>query len=88
CTRYDLWGIPELPEDATAEADEENKPKRQASGNVSLEEAWGLYRFKSGFGGQVVNYPGAFDYVYSPARYWLWTKVVPRVLGAKRRLGD
>ena len=35
---------------------------------------WGVYRFKQGFGGQVVRYVGAYDYVYRPALAWLYNK--------------
>ncbi|MBI4302438.1 MAG: peptidoglycan bridge formation glycyltransferase FemA/FemB family protein [Chloroflexi bacterium] len=68
CTSYDLWGIPD-----------------EAPG-TSLSEAvnrrgglWGVYRFKQGFGGNLVVHGGALDYVCSPARYWLWTQIAPRL---------
>lgn len=32
----------------------------------------GLSRFKKGFGGSVIEYPGAFDYVFDKKRYWLY----------------
>jgi len=41
-------------------------------------DLWGVYRFKQGFGGQVTRYAGAFDYVYSPVLYRLWTQLLPR----------
>jgi hypothetical protein len=41
-------------------------------------DLWGVYRFKQGFGGQVTRYAGAFDYVYSPVLYKLWTQLLPR----------
>ncbi|MBI2908194.1 MAG: peptidoglycan bridge formation glycyltransferase FemA/FemB family protein [Chloroflexi bacterium] len=96
CRRYDLWGIPEVPEGEGARSAEREAgdggqgsgARETASGNASLEGAWGLFRFKTGFGGEIVHCPGAFDYVYSRARYWLWTQVVPRVLGARRRMAD
>ncbi|MFB0546727.1 MAG: peptidoglycan bridge formation glycyltransferase FemA/FemB family protein [Anaerolineae bacterium] len=37
---------------------------------------WGVYRFKQGFGGEVVRYVGTYDYVYSPISYWLYNKAV------------
>lgn len=63
CVAYDLWGIPD--EVGRAAAGEE----AAVPGNGGL---WGPYRFKLGFGGKVVRYAGAFDHVYSPARYRLW----------------
>jgi peptidoglycan pentaglycine glycine transferase (the first glycine) len=46
---------------------------------------WGVYRFKQGFGGQVRRYAGAFDYVYFPALYRLWTQLLPRYRGLAAR---
>jgi peptidoglycan pentaglycine glycine transferase (the first glycine) len=47
---------------------------------------WGVYRFKRGFGGEFVRHIGAWDYPVSGLRYWLYTAVMPRVLGAMRWL--
>jgi len=44
------------------------------------EDKWpGVTRFKKGFNGQEVNYPGAYDLVYSKFWYWLY-KIGRRVL--------
>lgn len=40
----------------------------EGSSNTALA---GVGRFKSGFGGEVVRYAGAFDYVYMRPLYWL-----------------
>ncbi len=65
CTRYDLWGIPdELGLDPAAEA-----PDPPAG-------LWGVWRFKRGFGGEIVRYVGAWD-------AYLW----PGVGAVARRLG-
>lgn len=61
CTRYDLWGIPSA-DPATLEAE-----FTQRSDGL-----WGVYRFKRGFGGDVVRSIGAFDYVYNPLLYKLY----------------
>ncbi|MDA8219040.1 MAG: peptidoglycan bridge formation glycyltransferase FemA/FemB family protein [Dehalococcoidales bacterium] len=37
----------------------------------------GVYLFKRGFGGTVARTVGAYDYLYAPARYWLWTRGLP-----------
>lgn len=61
CTRYDLWGIPDKTEQ-TLEA--EFAERRDG--------LWGVYRFKRGFGGDIVRSVGAFDYVYNPLLYRLY----------------
>lgn len=58
CTLYDLWGVPDLNED-----DLEAKFASQPGG------LWGVYRFKRGFGGQLVRTEGAWDRVYKPVMY-------------------
>ena len=58
CTRYDLWGIPDA-DVATLEAEFKQR-------NEGL---WGVYRFKRGFGGEVVKSVGAYDYIYNPLLY-------------------
>ncbi|MCS7285843.1 MAG: peptidoglycan bridge formation glycyltransferase FemA/FemB family protein [Anaerolineae bacterium] len=64
CLTYDLWGIPdEVGQDPKRYWDE--PPERH-------DGLWGVYRFKRGFGGNVVRYTGAWDYVYSPAWYTLY----------------
>lgn len=58
---YDLWGIP----DEVGRAPEEfTETVSDRAGGL-----WGVYRFKQGFGGRVVRYVGAWDYVYSPLWY-------------------
>ncbi len=51
CTAYDLWGIPPT--------DEPPDAAQGAQQNVR-DGLWGVYRFKQGFGGEVVSYPGIF----------------------------
>lgn len=61
CTTYDLWGIPDQPEEAL-----ENQFTNRSDG------LWGVYRFKRGFGGEVRRTIGAWDKVYRPALYRLY----------------
>jgi lipid II:glycine glycyltransferase (peptidoglycan interpeptide bridge formation enzyme) len=61
CTGYDLWGVPDEDE-GTLEAEFEQRH----------DGLWGVYRFKRGFGGQLVRSVGAWDRVYAPARYQLY----------------
>lgn len=66
CIEYDLWGVP----DENLDTLEENFTSR----NDGL---WGVYRFKRGFGGELKRSVGAWDRVYNPVLYRLysyWTK--------------
>jgi lipid II:glycine glycyltransferase (peptidoglycan interpeptide bridge formation enzyme) len=62
CTSYDLWGVPDAPEEEL----EQNFTDRQ-------DGLWGVYRFKRGFGGKLVRSVGAWDlrlnpWIYPPYR--------------------
>jgi lipid II:glycine glycyltransferase (peptidoglycan interpeptide bridge formation enzyme) len=46
---------------------------------------WGVYRFKQGFGGEIVPWIGAWDYPVSPLLYWLYTVAMPRIMERMRR---
>ena len=66
CTTYDLWGVPDEDEQ-TLEADFTRR-----SGGL-----WGVYRFKRGFGGELLRAAGPWDRVYQPAIYRfysLWSR--------------
>jgi peptidoglycan pentaglycine glycine transferase (the first glycine) len=61
CQRYDLWGIPDAPEEEL----ENNFTDRH-------DGLWGVYRFKRGFGGQIQRTVGAADRVYNKLVYKLY----------------
>ncbi len=61
---YDLWGIP----DASAEELEEQFIQRS-------DGLWGVYRFKRGFGGEVVRSVPAYVRVYKPLLYRVYQKI-------------
>lgn len=61
---YDLWGIPD--------ADEETLEAQFSERSDGL---WGVYRFKRGFGGQVVRSSPAFVKVYKPLLYKAYEKI-------------
>ena len=63
-TTYDLWGIPDA-----SEAELEEQFMQRSDG------LWGVYRFKRGFGGEVVRSAPAFVRVYKPLLYCLYQKV-------------
>lgn len=53
---------------------------RGVSGDITDENnpLYGLYRFKKGFGGELTEFIGDWDCVYSPFFYALWTKAMPK----------
>lgn len=65
CRTYDLWGIPDEV-GVNPEAYREDYAEQRGG-------LWGVYRFKQGFGGQVVRYTGAWDLPLSAVGYRLYT---------------
>jgi lipid II:glycine glycyltransferase (peptidoglycan interpeptide bridge formation enzyme) len=61
CAWYDLWGVPD--------ADEQTLEANFSSRSDGL---WGVYRFKRGFGGQLMRAPAAWDRVYNAALYKMY----------------
>jgi lipid II:glycine glycyltransferase (peptidoglycan interpeptide bridge formation enzyme) len=55
---YDLWGVPD-----------EDEAVLEAGFEQRHDGLWGVYRFKRGFGGQLVRTVGAWDRVYNPLLY-------------------
>ena len=55
CTGYDLWGVPD-----------EVGLNPDAPIPDPPEGMWGVWRFKRGFGGEIVRYVGAWDRAYYP----------------------
>lgn len=47
---------------------------------VETDRMWGVWRFKSGFNGEVVRFIGAWDYPARPLLYRLYTRAIPRYL--------
>lgn len=45
---------------------------------------WGVWRFKAGFNGQVVQHIGAWDFPNKPLFYWVYTGLIPRYLDFMR----
>jgi lipid II:glycine glycyltransferase (peptidoglycan interpeptide bridge formation enzyme) len=52
---------------------------------VESDPMWGVYRFKQGFGADLVRHIGAYDYVNSRLLYWVYTVGMPRLLSFMRR---
>jgi lipid II:glycine glycyltransferase (peptidoglycan interpeptide bridge formation enzyme) len=61
CQTYDLWGVP----DEDFESLEEGFTTRS-------DGLWGVYRFKRGFGGQLLRASGPWDRVYNNLLYQLY----------------
>ncbi len=57
-TYYDMYGVPD--------ADPE---QLEAQFETRSDDLWGVYRFKRGWGGQVIRSIGAWDRVYNPLIY-------------------
>jgi lipid II:glycine glycyltransferase (peptidoglycan interpeptide bridge formation enzyme) len=61
CTEYDLWGVPDFPEEDL-----------EAHFTERREGLWGVYRFKRGFGGTLKRSAAALDKPYRPFLYRLY----------------
>jgi peptidoglycan pentaglycine glycine transferase (the first glycine) len=48
------------------------------------DQMWGVYRFKSGLGGEVIRTMGAWDYTCRKGMYRLYTHTLPRILNLMR----
>ena len=71
CRSYDLWGIPD-------EIGDILEQKGELPGYSRTDGLWGVYKFKAGFGKNVVVFPGAYDYVYQPLPYSVISPVLSR----------
>jgi peptidoglycan pentaglycine glycine transferase (the first glycine) len=69
CKAYDMWGIPDYSED-----------ELEAGFQGRSDGLWGVYRFKRGFGGEVVRSMGAWDRAYKPLHYAMY-KLGLRLIG-------
>jgi lipid II:glycine glycyltransferase (peptidoglycan interpeptide bridge formation enzyme) len=62
CVSYDLWGVPDYPlDDLEAQFTERN------------DGLWGVYRFKRGFGGDLIQTAGAWDQSLNPLKYQIYS---------------
>ena len=72
CTSYDFWGIPDSFGQAAATSDATERARLEAA--AQADPLHGVFRFKKGFGGQIVRYLPAYDQVYMPALYRFWQR--------------
>lgn len=63
CVEYDLWGAPD-----------EDERVLEAGFQSRSDGLWGIYRFKRGFGGQVIRAAQARDKVYQPLLYSVYRR--------------
>jgi lipid II:glycine glycyltransferase (peptidoglycan interpeptide bridge formation enzyme) len=69
CETYDLWGIPEQDPESVKSDDQ-----TMIAGTRG--DDWrGLYRFKTGFGGEIVSYPTVLERRHVPVLPWLARKL-------------
>jgi lipid II:glycine glycyltransferase (peptidoglycan interpeptide bridge formation enzyme) len=73
CTTYDLWGVPD-----------EDRETLEGQFVERSDGLWGVYRFKRGFGGELVRTVGTWDRVHAPLRYQLYKGA----LALRDRLGS
>lgn len=69
CTSYDLWGVPDA-----------NEEILEAQFTERYDGLWGVYRFKRGFGGELVRYTGLWEKALSPL-YPFAAKLYNRIRG-------
>lgn len=70
---YDLWGVPD-----------EDEAALEAGFEARSDGLWGVYRFKRGWGGQLVRSIGAWDRVFNPwlyAAYRVYVRLRRQTLG-------
>jgi lipid II:glycine glycyltransferase (peptidoglycan interpeptide bridge formation enzyme) len=54
---------------------------------VASDPMWGVWRFKAGFGGEVIRHIGAWDKVISRPWHWFYTVLIPFYLAIWRSIG-
>jgi lipid II:glycine glycyltransferase (peptidoglycan interpeptide bridge formation enzyme) len=69
CDTYDLWGIPE------EDPDKVSSDEATAIAGTRGDDWRGLYRFKTGFGGEIVTYPPVLERRHRPVLPWLARKL-------------
>lgn len=80
CTEYDLWGVPD-----------EDEERLEAEFTRHQDGLWGVYRFKRGFGGQLVRTVGAWERPFHPLLHRLYAlatavqRRLPRTAGRSAR---
>ncbi len=62
---------------------------RGVSGDLSEDNPlYGLYRFKKGFNGELVEFIGEYDLLFSPGLYWLWQHGEPLYRQTRHKLAN
>lgn len=69
CDFYDLWGIPKVDPDSVTSDD------NTSIAGTKGDDWRGIYRFKTGFGGDIVTFPETAEIQYIPGLPWLARKL-------------
>lgn len=69
CEVYDLWGIPKVDPDSVTSDD------NSSIAGTKGDDWRGIYRFKTGFGGEIITYPETSEIQYIPGLPWLARKL-------------
>lgn len=72
CRLYDFWGVPDQFGRASAAADAAERKRLEEE--AKSDPLYGVFRFKKGFGSQLVRFLPAYDRVYLPPLYALWRR--------------
>jgi serine/alanine adding enzyme len=72
CALYDFWGVPDQFGQAATASDEAERARLGEA--AKHDPLYGVFRFKKGFGGQVVRFLPAYDRVYIRPLYALWQR--------------
>jgi len=72
CPLYDFWGVPDQFGRAAATTDVAERTRLEEE--AKRDPLYGVFRFKKGFGGQLVRLLPAYDRVYLPPLYTLWQR--------------
>ncbi len=67
CRHYDLWGVPD-----------ENRERLEVEFMKRNDGLWGVYRFKRGFGGRLIQTIGGWDVVFNPILYYFYLSYVKK----------
>lgn len=77
CTVYDFRGVHDVRQDPSYDGDLQK---------ALMESSDGLVKFKAGFGAQLVEYIGEWDWPLDKKWYWVYTKARPAVSKVVRKM--
>ena len=72
CASYDFWGVPDQFGRALAAGSDAERAQLEAE--ARSDPMYGVFRFKKGFGSEVVRFLPAYDYAFLPPLYRMWMR--------------